>query len=55
MDMDLRAQEEEEIGEMPSMSPHDPLTYDPTQGAGTSAWQLSVKASMEANANERRN
>lgn len=31
------------------------IHYDPTQGAGTSAWQLSLRHNMEINARERRN
>lgn len=50
--MGMQAAEEE----MPySTSPNDPLTYDPTQGAGTPAWQDAVRKQMEHNAKQRRN
>lgn len=54
--MDLQEETgDEEAQGMPGTSPHDPLTYDPTQGAGTPTWQMSVRANMERNAQERRN
>jgi hypothetical protein len=33
----------------------DPLTFDPTQGPGTPAWQQSLRMNMELNARRRRN
>lgn len=50
-----QAEMEQQDQTAPGSPDHDPLTYDPTQEAGTDAWQLSVRASMERNAQERRN
>lgn len=56
MDLDDLSQEQgsDEMN-YPAMSPQDQLTYDPTQGRGTDAWEMSRKASMELNAELRRN
>lgn len=55
LDNEANQQDQEEEPVSPSMSPANPLTYDPTQGVGTPAWQDSVRRQMELNAKLRRN
>ena len=34
----------------PQMNPQDPVTFDPTQGHGTDAWQEAKRKQAELNA-----
>lgn len=55
MDLDDQAQEQGDDEMNYPTSSENQLTYDPTQGRGTPAWEASRKASMELNAQLRRN
>lgn len=62
MDIDDRMHAEaDDQSMMPGMDTGDPRTFDPTQGAGTPAWQEAVLRQKElnmklsANAQRRRN